>query len=41
MLELPKDQINYFQLKKRNKWNFEEIKKFQELMKDKNNFNIY
>ena len=38
MLELPKDQINYFQLKERNKWNIEEIKKFQELMKDKKNF---
>ena len=39
MLELPKDQINYFQLKERNKWNIEEIEKFKELMKDKNNFN--
>ena len=39
MLELPKNQINYFQLKEKNKWSIEEIKKFQDLMKDKNDFN--
>lgn len=39
MLELPKDNINFFQLKERNGWNIEEIQKFKELMKDKKEFN--
>lgn len=38
MLELPKDEINFYLLKERNKWNNDELSKFKELMKDKKDF---
>mgnify|MGYP002623761575 CR=1 FL=1 len=39
MLELPPDEVNYYQLGKRNKWAIEEITKFKEIINNNiNNF---
>ena len=36
MLELPKGKINFYQLKKRNKWTLEEMLKFKAMINNKN-----